>query len=257
MEPNPLKSALHSPHSSVVFLSGAGFSAASGIPTFRGEEGYWREGSAVYTPMEMATFRMFSNHPHRVWAWYRMRLSTCREATPNAAHEALVALEERLEGRLTLVTQNVDGLHGRSGFPQGTLMEIHGNIEKRRCSQPACHYQDKHPPFQPDEPLKKEDYSCPRCQAWLRPHVLWFDEVYSEEHYQAQSAMTATYHGKVLIVCGTSGSTNLPLQMMQMAHETGAHILDINPDKSPFSRAGDWWQCTAVEGMTRLLNLAL
>jgi NAD-dependent SIR2 family protein deacetylase len=86
---------------------------------------------------------------------------------------------------------------------------------------------------------------------------LWFDEYYSEELYKAQSAMTATYHGKLVIVCGTSGSTNLPLQMMQVAHETGACVLDINPDESPFSGAGEWWQCTAVEGMTRLLNLAL
>ena len=98
-----------------VIMTGAGISVESGIPTFRGEEGYWREGSAVYTPMEMATYSMFSTAPERVWAWYRMRLGVCQSAEPNTGHAAVRTLGERFQS-LSLVTQNVDGLHQQPVF---------------------------------------------------------------------------------------------------------------------------------------------
>ena len=114
---------------------------------------------------------------------------------------------------------------------------------------------DQHPHMESHQSFSLEDYRCPICTSILRPHVLWFDEYYSEELYKAQSAMHSTYETQVLVVCGTSGSTNLPLQMMELAHQRNALIIDINPDRSPFSGVGDWWQCTATEGIQRLSSL--
>ncbi|HVV49677.1 MAG TPA: Sir2 family NAD-dependent protein deacetylase, partial [Polyangia bacterium] len=99
----------------IVFLTGAGISAESGIPTFRGAEGYWRVGSRNYQPTEMAAAAAFARMPEEVWRWYLYRRGVCRAAAPNDAHRALVALERRLGARFLLVTQNVDGLHLRAG----------------------------------------------------------------------------------------------------------------------------------------------
>ena len=96
-------------------LTGAGVSAESGIPTFRGREGYWTVGSTEYHPQEMATLQAFEAMPEEVWRWYLYRLGACREAQPNQAHRAIVRLEERLGDRFCLITQNVDGLHLRAG----------------------------------------------------------------------------------------------------------------------------------------------
>src|SRR5512136_588391 len=95
----------------VVVLTGAGISAESGIPTFRGQEGYWVVGSRNYMPTQMATHEMFEQNPDEVWRWYLYRFGVCRDAQPNAGHRAIVVLEEALGDRFTLVTQNIDGLH--------------------------------------------------------------------------------------------------------------------------------------------------
>ena len=113
----------------LVFLTGAGISAESGIPTFRGPEGFWRVGSRNYHPQEMATARAFSSMPDEVWRWYLHRRGVCRAAAPNAAHQALVQLDERLGERFRLVTQNVDGLHLRAGGDPARIYQIHGNID--------------------------------------------------------------------------------------------------------------------------------
>src|SRR2546428_9434824 len=92
----------------ILVLTGAGISAESGIPTFRGKDGYWTVGSAVYQPQEIATFEMFSRVPEEVWRWYLWRFGVCRDARPNAGHAALVEMERALGDRFTLVTQNID-----------------------------------------------------------------------------------------------------------------------------------------------------
>ena len=97
----------------IVVLTGAGISAESGIPTFRGHEGYWVVGSRNYMPEEMATQAMFQRHPEQVWRWYLYRFGVCRNAEPNDAHRALVKLEAAYGDRFRLVTQNIDGLHRR------------------------------------------------------------------------------------------------------------------------------------------------
>ncbi len=118
----------------VVALTGAGISAESGIPTFRGAEGYWVVGSRNYMPQEMATHAMFLRAPEEVWRWYLYRFGVCREARPNAGHLALVELERALGHRFHLVTQNIDGLHQRAGASPERTSCIHGDAGFVRCA---------------------------------------------------------------------------------------------------------------------------
>jgi len=123
----------------IVVLSGAGISAESGIPTFRGKEGYWTVASKEYHPQEMATKAMFMINPEAVWAWYLYRRNVCNNANPNAGHYALVELEKLLGKRFQLITQNVDGLHLRAGNSLEQTFQIHGNVNYARCSRECKH----------------------------------------------------------------------------------------------------------------------
>ena len=180
----------------------------------------------------------------------------CRGASPNRGHKHLVALQTILGERLTLVTQNVDGLHGRSGFPADQLYEIHGNIEVMRCSNPRCHHRCVHPPID-EERFSLLEYQCPACESLMRPHVLWFDERYNETDYKAESSVRAGYATDLLVVCGTSGSTSLPFHLAEIALQNGAFILDINPETNPFSRIaerhGKAWKTSASDGLESLV----
>ena len=118
----------------ITVLTGAGISAESGIPTFRGPEGFWTVGSKEYHPQEMATFAMFNQNPDAVWVWYLYRMGMCKKAAPNAGHTALASLEKHLQDRFTLITQNVDNLHIRAGNSLGRTFQIHGNIFYTRCA---------------------------------------------------------------------------------------------------------------------------
>lgn len=227
----------------ITALSGAGISAESGIPTFRGPEGYWQVGSTVYQPQEMATFAMFSRMPEAVWQWYLHRMGVCRRAEPNAGHYALVEIEAQLEDRFTLVTQNVDGLHLRAGSSLRRTLQIHGNVHAMRCSlacTPAVYpIPGEVAPKERDEPLGEEDrrlLRCPLCGVRSRPHVLWFDECYDEEHYHFHSALKAAEKTDLLLVIGTTGTTNLPNQIAQEVFRRGGAIVDINIEMNPFAR---------------------
>jgi len=223
----------------VVVLTGAGISAESGIPTFRGTEGYWVVGSRNYMPQEMATRRMFDRAPEEVWRWYLYRFGVCRHAQPNAGHHALVALEDALGDRFTLVTQNIDGLHRRAG--SRNLYCIHGDAAWVRCADecgaglldlPDLGQRAK------DDPLTiadRQKLTCPRCGSWLRPHVLWFDEYYDEPYYRMESSLRAADRASLLLVVGTSGATNLPMQIGEIAFSNGAAVVDVNPDPNPFA----------------------
>ena len=118
----------------VLVLTGAGISAESGIPTFRGREGYWVVGSRNYMPAEMATHEMFEAAPEDVWRWYLSRFGAVRGAEPNAGHHAIAALERALGDRFTLVTQNIDGLHRRAGSSEARTYCIHGEAAFVRCA---------------------------------------------------------------------------------------------------------------------------
>ena len=224
-------------------LTGAGISAESGIPTFRGPEGYWTVGSREYHPQEMATFAMFQRRPEAVWAWYLYRLGVCRNAAPNAGHRALVELEAAFEDRFTLITQNVDGLHLAAGNSIERTYQIHGNIYAMRCAD-GCRpdilplpdeIQAKHR----GEALTDADRGhlrCPACGGWSRPHVLWFDETYNEEHFRFVSSLRAAAETDLLLVVGTAGATNLPNQVAWQVHQRRGVIVDVNIEENPFSK---------------------
>jgi NAD-dependent deacetylase len=230
----------------ITVLTGAGISAESGIPTFRGPEGYWTVGSAVYQPQEMATLTMFERDPEAVWAWYLYRMGVCQQADPNAGHRTLVAMEALLQERYALVTQNVDNLHRRAGSSDERMHEIHGNIFKVRCSA-GCSADLKPLPKgiaakQPGESLKPDEarrLRCPNCDAWLRPHVLWFDECYDEAYFHFETVLALARRTDLLLIVGTSGATNLPAQLAMTVARQGATLIDINIEPDPFSRLAE------------------
>lgn len=230
----------------ITVLTGAGISAESGIPTFRGPEGYWSVGSREYQPQEMATFQMFKQYPEEVWKWYLYRMDTCRRAYPNPGHSALVEMEQILADRYILITQNVDGLHLRAGSAPASTYQIHGNIFFIRC---AAECRRKIYPIPPDLPGKnKADIlteaevallRCPDCGGWARPHVLWFDESYDEKYFHFYSAMAAAEKTDLLIVVGTAGATNLPNQVAREVAAHGGVIINIDIEPNVFSQLAE------------------
>jgi NAD-dependent deacetylase len=227
----------------ITILTGAGISAESGIPTFRGPEGYWTVGSAAYHPQEMATFAMFSRQPEAVWAWYLYRRTVCRQARPNEGHLALVTLEQHIGDRFTLITQNVDGLHLRAGNSLARTYQIHGNVDYMRCAH-NCTAEIYPLPASIGPKVKDDSLTetervhlvCPNCGQLARPHVLWFDEYYNEVYFRFESSLTVAAQTGLLIVIGTSGATNLPHQVARQVYQNGGTIIDINPEANPFSQ---------------------
>ena len=237
-----LKSILTDGHSRITILTGAGISAESGVPTFRGPEGYWSVGSRVYMPQEMATLGMFRRSPEQVWQWYLYRLGVCLHAQPNAGHLALAELERRLGDRFVLITQNIDNLHIIAGNSPARTYQIHGNINYNRCGNGCT--PDLMP--LPDELRRPRDDSslsqvelrllhCPGCGDWLRPHVLWFDEYYDEQHFRFDSSITRANDTDLLIIVGTAGATTLPNIIASTVFNSGKTIIDIDIEENPFS----------------------
>lgn len=231
----------------VAVLSGAGISAESGIPTFRGPEGYWRVGSREYRPEQMATLAMFRKDPWEVWSWYLYRWAVCSRARPNTGHAGVAALERALGDRFRLITQNVDGLHLKAGNSAGRTYQIHGNLHTMRCGRPCG--TDLWPlprgvlPKARGEPVLEEEKRrlvCPACGGIARPHVLWFDECYDEPLFRAESAVRWAAGANLLLVVGTAGATTLPLRIGEIFfRRSEAVFLDVNPDPNPFSRMAE------------------
>lgn len=231
----------------ILVLTGAGVSAESGIPTFRGEEGYWRIGSREYFPEELATRDAFSRIPDEIWGWYLYRRSVCRAASPNAGHLALAELErglrERNEAeRFLLVTQNVDGLHRRAGNSAARTYEIHGNIDFMRSIDDADTRILPLPSelgerWERGRPIGASEHALlvtPEGKR-ARPHVLWFDESYDEARFRYQSTLCAVDDAALVIVVGTSGATNLPSMIVKRTAALARPLLVVNRDPSPFS----------------------
>ena len=200
-------------------LTGAGISAESNIPTFRGPEGYWTIGSKEYQPQEMATYQMFTQKPDEVWRWYLYRIGVCKKAQPNPGHRALVEMETLFKDRFTLITQNVDNLHLRAGNSLEKTFQIHGNVFFMRCFKECKRKIIPVPEAltnkEKKEPLTEQDRRlllCPDCGGRTRPHVLWFDEMYNEHYYRYHSTLTVSGETELLMVVGTSGATSLPNQ---------------------------------------------
>ncbi|MDL2269729.1 RNA polymerase subunit sigma [Desulfosarcina sp. OttesenSCG-928-A07] len=226
----------------ITVLTGAGISAESGIPTFRGPEGFWTIGSENYHPQEMATFSMFDIHPEEVWAWYLYRAGLCGKATPNAGHLALVDMERCLGDRFTLITQNVDNLHRTAGSNPLRMFEIHGNIFRVRCAAsctdavwPLPKGLGSKEKGQPLTDKEREQLTCTSCGSWLRPHVLWFDETYNEHYYRFESALHTAFHTRLLVTVGTTGATNLPTQIVHQVYRNNGFLIDINVADNSFA----------------------
>ena len=211
----------------IVVLTGAGISAESGIPTFRGEDGYWVHGSKNYHPMELATARAFREEPDVVWEWYHHRRNVYAKTEPNAGHYAIAQLEmffKQNNRNFTLVTQNVDGLHLKAGSSQG-LFQIHGNLNYMRC------YEDCSTNLTPIPEGETGVPKCPNCGENMRPHVLWFDEFYDEDYYKFRSVLELGSKMDALLLVGTTLQTNLPMKLFEQAYFKQAPMIeiDINP----------------------------
>ena len=204
---------------SITVLTGAGISADSGVPTFRGTDGLWK----TFRPEELATPEAFERDPRLVWEWYNWRRELIATKRPNEAHAALVELERRCP-EFWLITQNVDGLHRDAGSQQ--LSEIHGNIWKVRCT--ACGVVDDNR----EVPIAILP-SCRQCRSLLRPHIVWFGESLCASDLAQCSAVLQRC--EVLLIIGTSGVVYPAAGFSSIAKQAGAFVGEINLDPTPQS----------------------
>lgn len=208
---------------SITVLTGAGISADSGVPTFRGGDGLWKN----FRPEELATPEAFERDPRLVWEWYNWRREVIAAKQPNDAHKALVELERRCPN-FWLITQNVDGLHRDAGSHQ--LSEIHGNIWKVRCT--ACGAIDDNR----EVPIAILP-SCRQCKSLLRPHIVWFGESLCAADLTQCSAVLQRC--EVLLIIGTSGVVYPAAGFSSIAKQAGAFVGEINLDPTPQSSVVD------------------
>jgi NAD-dependent deacetylase len=212
----------------ITVLTGAGVSAASGVPTFRGPGGLWR----THRPEDLATPHAFARDPRLVWEWYdwrRQRLAACR---PNAAHEVLARWSARRPA-LTLVTQNVDDLHERAG--SAAVLHLHGSIWDVRCSGGCAG--GRVPRRLDDVPLATLPPTCPHCGALDRPGVVWFGEALDGAGLHRASDAAAACD--VFLAIGTSAQVYPAAGLIPHARRSGAFVVEINPDATPFSAGVD------------------
>ena len=209
----------------VAVLTGSGISAESGIPTFRGEHGLWRQFRAE----ELATPEAFERDPQLVWEWYDWRRGIIGRAEPNEGHRTISAWQETFS-TFSLITQNIDGLHERAG--SRPPVELHGNIWKMRCLQEGTVTECR------DVPLRILPPRCPACGAMLRPHIVWFGEALDRR--VLDDAFRRSTACDVMFVVGTSALVHPAASLPLAAADSGAKIVEVNPDPTPLSRAADF-----------------
>jgi NAD-dependent deacetylase len=203
----------------IAVMTGAGISAESGVPTFRGPGGLW-EG---HRPEELATPAAFAADPQKVWRWYDWRRTKVAACEPNPAHRALVELEAR-SPQLTLVTQNVDGLHRRAG--SADPIELHGNLWFTRCTGCNDLRDDDRVPI-PVPPM------CTICGALLRPHIVWFGESLDPATLDAAARAASTCD--VFLIVGTSGVVYPAAGLADLAQQAGATVVQVNLEPTPYT----------------------
>ena len=207
----------------VTVLTGAGISAESGVPLFRGAGGLWQK----HRPEDLATPQAFARDPQLVWEWYDWRRARVAEAKPNPGHYALAELEQRVPD-FTLITQNVDGLHDRAG--SRNILKLHGDIWQLRCTD--CRQEMDNT----DVPLVDLPPHC-RCGALLRPAVVWFGESLSTS--VLQTAANAATRAQLFLVIGTSALVQPAASLPLMAQQNGTRLVEINPQTTPLSAHAD------------------
>jgi NAD-dependent deacetylase len=208
-----------------VAFTGAGISAESGVPTFRGPQGLWRS----FSPEKLATPQAFADDPRLVWEWYDWRRQIISQVNPNAGHRTLAEIERRAPGRFTLVTQNVDGLHDRAGSRHP--VKLHGDIWQLRCTGCAAEMRNEQVPLEPLPPR------C-SCGSLLRPGVVWFGEALPEDAWK--QAFEATTQAQVFLVIGTSVTVYPAAGLVAVARQSGARVAVLNPDPTPADELAEW-----------------
>jgi NAD-dependent deacetylase len=207
----------------VVVLTGAGISAESGVPTFRGKDGFWEK-----EPVEdLATPEGFQRDPRRVWEWYEARRKAIASCTANPGHLALARYEAR-HPDFTLVTQNIDGLHRAAGSRRP--LELHGNLFRVRCEREGTVHDDRRVPL-PELPPRCD------CGALLRPDVVWFGEILPER--EMAEAIEASRRAALFFMIGTSAVVYPAAGLAPIAHQQGAYLVEINIEPTPFSEVVD------------------
>jgi NAD-dependent deacetylase len=207
----------------VLAVTGAGVSAESGVPTFRGKDGLWRQ----FRTEDLATPQAFARDPKLIWEWYAWRREVIAPLRPNAAHAALAALEGTVPGFL-LATQNVDGLHSVAGSRR--LVELHGSLWRLRCVGCGQAAEDRRVPL-PELPPR-----C-ACGAILRPDVTWFGEMLPAR--AVEQAVTAARSAEVVLVIGTSSVVYPAAALPEMARAAGAFVVEINTEPTPLTASAD------------------
>lgn len=205
---------------SVCVLTGAGISAESGVPTFRGDDGLWKK----FRPEELANFQAFIRNPNLVWEWYAYRLKLIHDVKPNPGHYALVDLE-RCVNEFTLVTQNVDNLHRRAG--SNSVVELHGNIERSYCIDCGAIESELNLDSLVEAP------HCQKCGGLIRPDVVWFGEMLPVEAFS--KAEKAARHCDMFLCIGTSAVVYPAASLPSTAFDHGAFVVEINREITELS----------------------
>lgn len=233
----------------IAVLTGAGMSAESGIPTFRGSRnGLW----ARFDPMALATPEAYRQDKALVWGWYSWRMALVAQAHPHAGHVAIARLQAHLAD-VAVVTQNVDDLHERAGTRE--VVHLHGSLFATRCLR--CHR--PHALAGPDptvalEPnLRMEPPACVHCRGPVRPGVVWFGEPLPPAQWQ--QAVEAVSACDALLVVGTSGVVHPAAGLPELARQRGRPVVEINPEETAVSGLADVsWRVTAADGLPALVE---
>jgi len=222
----------------IVFVTGAGISQESGIPTFRGKDGYWRK----YDPMKLASIDAFYDDPKLVWEWYDDRRKNILDVKPNEGHFAISQMEEFKD--VVILTQNIDGLHQRSGSTN--VLELHGSIIRIKCT--VCDFIDNI-----TENFESLPPKC-KCGSMLRPDVVWFGEPLPQNIWQ--SAIKEASICDVMIIVGTSLVVSPANTLPVYAKQNGAILIEVNPEKTVMSNdMALSIQATSVEVLPKMLSI--
>jgi NAD-dependent deacetylase len=222
----------------IVFVTGAGISQESGIPTFRGKDGYWRK----YDPMKLASIDAFYDDPKLVWEWYDDRRKNILDVKPNEGHFAISQMEEFKD--VVILTQNIDGLHQRSGSTN--VLELHGSIIRIKCT--VCDFLDNI-----TENFESLPPKC-KCGGMLRPDVVWFGEPLPQNIWQ--SAIKEASICDVMIIVGTSLVVSPANTLPVYAKQNGAILIEVNPEKTVMSNDMTLSiQATSVGVLPKMLSI--
>lgn len=206
----------------VVFATGAGISAESGVPTFRGEGGLWNK----MRPEELASVDGFMRNPNLVWEWYQHRRDLMSKVAPNPGHFAIAAFEKHFPDAV-VITQNIDGLHRRAGSMR--ILELHGNISRNKCFDCGRMYDRE---IDPDAELPR----C-GCGGMIRPDVVWFGEMLPQDILQA--AFEASEAAEVFFSVGTSAVVQPAASLPLVAARRGACLVEVNVEPTPLTPVAD------------------